>query len=71
MVVKQNKNKNGYKGVSVSGDKFMANIRYNNQKRYLGTYNLINEASDKYQEALALIKQGKSIQHLIITRNRT
>lgn len=71
LVVKQNKNKNGYKGVSVSGDKFMANIRYNNQKRYLGTYNLINEASDKYQEALALIKQGKSIQHLIITRNRT
>lgn len=71
LVAKLNKNKNGYEGVSVSGNKFMATIRYNNQKRYLGTYNLITEASDKYQEALALIKQGKSIQHLIITRKRT
>jgi hypothetical protein len=70
LVHKLNKNKNGYKGVSVSGNKFTATIRYNNQKTYLGTYNLITEASDKYQEALALIKQGKSIQHLIITRNR-
>jgi tetratricopeptide (TPR) repeat protein len=71
LVAKKNENKTGYKGVSVSGNKFMAIIRYNNSKKYLGTYNLITEASKKYQEALNLIKEGKSIEHLIITKKPT
>jgi hypothetical protein len=71
LVAKQNQNKTGYEGVSVSGNKFMASIGYNNGKKYLGTYNLITEASEKYKEALNLIKQGKSIEHLIITKKPT
>jgi hypothetical protein len=71
LIAKQNENKSGYEGVSISGNKFMANIGHNKGKKYLGTYNLITEASDKYQQALRLIKQGKSIQHLIVTRKPT
>jgi hypothetical protein len=71
LVAKKNENKTGYKGVSVSGNKFMAIINYNNGKKYLGTYNLITEASEIYQEALKLIKEGKSIEHLIITKKPT
>jgi hypothetical protein len=71
LVAKKNKNKTGYEGVSISGSKFMATIRYNNGRKYLGTYNLITEASEKYQEALKLIKEGKSIEHLIITKKST
>lgn len=71
LVAKKNENKTGYAGVSVSGNKFMATIRYNNGKKYLGTYNLITEASEKYQEALKLIKEGKSIEHLEKTKKPT
>jgi hypothetical protein len=71
LVAKKNENKTGYAGISVSGNKFMATIRYNNGKKYLGTYKLITEASEKYQEALKLIKEGKSIEHLIITEKPT
>jgi hypothetical protein len=64
-LLKIRSNKTNYKGVYKSNKKFTTQIRYLGYTRNLGSYNTSEEASKIYELAQSLIKNNKSIEHLI------
>lgn len=64
-LLKIRSNKTNYKGVYKSKNKFTTQIRYLGYTHNLGSYNTSEEASKIYELAQSLIKEGKSIKHLI------
>jgi hypothetical protein len=64
-LLKIRSNKTNYKGVYKSNKKFTTQIRYFGYTHNLGSYNTPEEASKIYELAQLLIKDNKSIQHLI------
>jgi hypothetical protein len=65
---KDSRNKNGYVGVLFNKNKYTAYILVNSKQHCLGTYKSAEEASKVYNEAIQLIKENKSISHLIVVR---
>jgi hypothetical protein len=63
--IKDSVNKTGFTGVKETNDKFQSNIQLNGKIINLGLYYSVKLASEKYNEALCLIKQKKDISHLI------
>jgi len=66
--IKDSYNKTGYTGVRQDKNKFQAYIHFKSKIVSLGYFDAPELASEKYQEALLLIKQGKDISHLIKER---
>jgi hypothetical protein len=54
-----------YKGVFRNGDKYQAKLTVKGKTNNLGTYDNPESARDVYNEAIFLLKDGKSIEHLI------
>lgn len=65
---KDRSNKTGYTGVNERDGKFQALIQFNGRIVNLGYFDSPELASEKYQEAVSLIKQSKDIAHLIRER---
>ena len=65
---KDSYNKTGYNGVNERDGKFQALIQFNGRIVNLGYFDSPQLASEKYQEAVSLIKQSKDISHLIRER---
>jgi len=66
--IKDSFNKTGYNGVRQDKNKFQALIQFNGKIVNLGYFDTPELASEKYQEAVLLIKQSKDISHLIRER---
>lgn len=69
--IKDSVNKTGFTGVNEREGRFQATIQFNGKIVNLGFYESSELASEKYQEALSLIKQRKDISHLIKERFNT
>jgi hypothetical protein len=70
-LIKNKNNITSYSGVHIKRNKYQAKINYNKKQYVLGVFDNPKKASDKYQEALKLIKECKSIEHLAKTRKPT
>jgi hypothetical protein len=59
-----------YKGVFKNGDKYQAKLTVNGKLNNLGSYDSPESARDVYEKAVALLNQGRDIEHLIKRKKR-